>query len=154
MVQPTDFNRFVKDVIARFKPNLAMRQQCLIEDIQETIPLAEIDAPRLEQVIINLLSNASKFSQDQGTIAIRASIDSNHLQVDVRDCGIGITSESQKRVFEPYHKAEQDRQPFTGLGLGLAISKKIIEAHGGKIWLFSIPGQGSTFSFSIPIGLR
>jgi PAS domain S-box-containing protein len=149
--QPTDLGSFINGVVCRFKPTLEIRKQHLIENIPETLPMANIDASRLEQVIINLLSNASKFSPELGTITISASVDSHQLKIDTHDCGIGISLESQKRLFEPYYRVEQDRQSFTGLGLGLAISKKIIDAYGGKIWLVSKPGEGSTFSFLIPL---
>jgi PAS domain S-box-containing protein len=150
-IQSTEVNTFIQAVVFRFKPSLEERKQRLIEDIPESRFEAEIDASRLEQVIINLLSNASKFSQDQGTIIFRVSIDNQAFQVDVKDNGIGITPESQQRIFQAYHRVEQDRQQFPGLGLGLAVSKQIVEAHGGKIWLVSQPGEGSTFSFRIPL---
>jgi PAS domain S-box-containing protein len=150
-IQPIEIDTYIKEVISRFKPSLDQRMQRLIEDIPESRLEAEIDASRLEQVIINLLSNASKFSQDRGTIFFRASIDNQAFQIDVKDNGIGIPQESQKRIFEAYHRVEQDRQQFPGLGLGLAVSKQIVEAHGGKIWLISQSGEGSTFSFRIPL---
>ncbi|MCL0091076.1 ATP-binding protein, partial [Dehalococcoidia bacterium] len=71
--------------------------------------------------------------------------------VAIEDQGIGISSEEQARLFEPYHRIEQDRQALPGLGLGLVISKQIVEAHGGRLWLTSELGQGSTFCFSIPL---
>ena len=150
-LQPVELNQFFKDVLTRFKPSLQQRKQRLIEEVTGPLPKAEIDASRLEQVIINLLSNASKFSDDQGSIIFRVTSEDNKLQIDVKDSGIGISLESQERLFQPYHRVEQDRQHFPGLGLGLAIAKQIVEAHGGKIWLVSREGQGSTFSFSIPL---
>ena len=150
-IKPIELNQFIEGALTRFKPSLEQRGQKLIEEIPENLPEAEIDASRLEQVIINLLSNASKFSKDQGTILFRVMIDDCNLQIDVKDSGIGIPLEAQDRLFQPYHRIEQDRQQFPGLGLGLAVAKQIVEAHGGKIWLISQSGQGSTFSFRIPI---
>lgn len=150
-VHPVEITTFLHGAIMRFKPYMEQHKQQLVEDLPENSIMGTIDNLKLEQVIINLLSNASKFSPDQGTVHIRVSIENQALQVDVTDHGIGISIESQQRLFEPYHRVEQDRQQFTGLGLGLAVSKQIVEAHKGKIWVVSQPGEGSTFSFRIPL---
>jgi PAS domain S-box-containing protein len=150
-VQPTNLNKFLPDVITRFKPTIEGRKQQLVMELPTTLPWATIDASRLEQVIVNLLSNASKFSPRNGLIICRIATNDYGLQMDVIDKGSGITPEAQARLFEPYHRVEQDRQQLPGLGLGLAVAKQIVEAHGGKIWLVSQPGQGSTFSFQIPV---
>jgi signal transduction histidine kinase len=105
----------------------------------------------MEQVIINLLSNASKFSPERGTIYFLATIDQNSFVIEVRDEGIGISAEEQARLFQPYHRVEQDRQKFPGIGLGLAVAKQIVEAHGGKIWVTSEAEKGSTFTVEIPL---
>lgn len=102
-------------------------------------------------MIINLLSNASKFSLEKGNIYFSAAYQDETLNIEVRDEGIGITPEEQSRLFQPYHRVEQDRQKFPGIGLGLAVSKQIVEAHGGKIRVESQLGRGSTFSLSIPV---
>jgi PAS domain S-box-containing protein len=149
-IRPTPLKEFFEDVIARFRPSLIQMGQELKEDLQFSSIQVEIDDSRLEQVIVNLLSNASKFSRGSGTILLKAREDEHHLQVDITDNGIGISPELQERLFQPYHRAEQDRQQFPGLGLGLAVAKQIVEAHSGKIWLISKPGRGSTFSFRIP----
>jgi PAS domain S-box-containing protein len=146
-----DFAKFLESVIAHFKPELDARGQHLMVDLPDDTRLVEIDPSRLEQTIVNLLANASKFSPEGGIIKLNAVIFESGLRIDVQDFGIGIPLEAQKRLFEPYHRVEQDRQQFHGLGLGLAISKQIVEAHGGRIWLESQPGQGSTFSFQIPL---
>jgi len=91
---------------------------------------------------MNLLSNASKFSEQGGEIILRAATRDGELVIEVEDKGIGMTPEEQERLFKPYHRVEEDRQRFPGLGLGLAVSKQIIEAHGGKMWLRSERGHG------------
>jgi PAS domain S-box-containing protein len=149
-----NFAKFLESVIAHFKPELDARGQHLMVDLPGDSRLVEIDPSRLEQTIVNLLANASKFSPEGGIVKLNAAIFESGLRVDVQDFGIGIPLEAQKRLFEPYHRVEQDRQQFHGLGLGLAISKQIVEAHGGRIWLESQPGQGSTFSFQIPLKER
>jgi PAS domain S-box-containing protein len=149
--QPTNLNKFIPDVISRFKPIIERRKQQLVMELPAALTWATIDASRIEQVIFNLLSNASKFSPENGVITCWISAHNPGLQMDVTDKGSGISLEAQERLFEPYHRVEQDRQQLPGLGLGLAVAKQIVEAHRGKIWLVSQPGQGSTFSFQIPV---
>jgi PAS domain S-box-containing protein len=150
-IRSLDLDFFIKGVISRFKPLIVQKGQKIIEEIPEKLAEAEIDAYRLELVMVNLLSNASKFSPDHATICLKAITDNSFLQVDVQDCGPGIPPELQNKLFLPYHRVEQDRQQFPGIGLGLAVAKQIIEAHGGNLWLESQPGRGSTFSFRIPL---
>jgi PAS domain S-box-containing protein len=149
-IQPVELKPFMEGVISRFKPTLMPSKQKLVVDLDLTQPCADLDASRLEQVMVNLLSNASKFSGEMSVIHLRVKATSSQLLVDVKDNGIGISTEGQARLFQPYYRVEQDRHQVQGLGLGLAVSKQIIEAHGGKIWVVSEKGQGSTFSFKIP----
>ena len=149
--QKVDLKVFLNDVISRFKPGLEQHGQKLEFSIDGNLPVSSIDTSRLEQVILNLLSNASKFSHDTGTIYFKATGDNANLLVEVIDRGIGIAPEDQARLFEPYHRVEQVNRKVPGIGLGLAVSKQIVEAHGGKIWLTSELGKGSTFTFSIPL---
>ena len=142
---------FIEETISRFEPALKERSQHLIVNLSDSLPLAEVDVSRLEQVIINLLSNAIKFSPENEIINFNAFYEDATLNIEVCDNGIGITPDEQSRLFQPYHRVEQDRQKFPGIGLGLAVSKNIIEAHGGKIWVESRLGKGSKFSFRIPV---
>jgi PAS domain S-box-containing protein len=146
----TDINLFIEGVISRFKPMLETKNQQLNILIPEGLPEIDIDQSRIEQVLINLLSNASKFAPDSD-ISLEISADSEALQFSVTDKGIGISAEEQAKIFQPYHRVEQDRQKFPGIGLGLTVCKQIVEAHGGKIGVTSEPGQGSTFSFRLPL---
>jgi two-component system phosphate regulon sensor histidine kinase PhoR len=150
-LKAVSLSQYIYDVVERFRPGLMHGNQTLTVNIEPELPEAMVDTSRLEQVLINLLSNAVKFSQDDGNINLNAAAKSGWLLVDVTDDGIGIAPEDQKRLFQPYHRVEQDRQKYPGIGLGLAVSKQIIEAHGGRVWLSSKPGKGSTFSFSIPV---
>jgi PAS domain S-box-containing protein len=152
-MQPTDLHLFFKETIARFAPTIEQRQQQLIVNLADNLPVADVDASRLDQVLSNLLSNSSKFSPEKGHIVFTVGLSQGVLRVEVKDDGIGIALEDQKRLFQPYHRVEQDRQQFTGLGLGLAIAKQIIEAHGGKIWVESEVDKGSSFIFTFPIKL-
>jgi PAS domain S-box-containing protein len=147
----TDLKKFFSEVLSRCGPVFGERGQLLVSELADDLTTAEIDPLRLEQVIVNLLSNASKFSRDRGTIVTKARNQGNGLMVEVIDFGIGVTAEEKERLFQPYHRIEQDRQKFPGIGLGLAVSRQIVEAHGGRIWLTSQSGKGSIFSFFIPL---
>jgi len=121
-------------------------------DMPESLPLVWIDKTRVRQVLLNLLSNAVKFT-DQGGITLRARVGAaGFVHISVRDSGFGIAPEHQARVFEEFQQVQGDlNRAHQGTGLGLPISKRLIELHGGQIWLESAPGAGSTFWFTIPI---
>ncbi|HSW58750.1 MAG TPA: PAS domain S-box protein [Dehalococcoidales bacterium] len=149
--QKVQMKPFMEGVITRFEPTLQRLEQKLKVTLPDNLPAIEVDASRLEQVFINLLSNASKFSGEKTSIYLNVQINDRELRVDIRDEGIGISPEAQARLFQPYFRAEQGRRHIQGLGLGLAVSKQIVEAHEGKIWVTSEKGRGSTFSFNIPL---
>ncbi|MBN1190965.1 MAG: PAS domain S-box protein [Dehalococcoidales bacterium] len=147
----TDLDAFLRGILNRFEPTLKQKNQRLNDDLADNLPAVMVDPLRLEQVISNLLSNASKFSPEKGEMSIRAFVEGTNFMIEVRDQGIGISRSEQSRLFQPYHRVEQDRLKFPGLGLGLAISKQIVEAHGGRIWVESDLGKGSLFCISIPL---
>ena len=122
--------------------------------ISENIPLAlpeiEADGQRLKQVMFNLLGNAIKFSGDGSNISISAEVVNGELLVRVADQGVGIAEEELSSVFNKFYQAKNPAK-VGGLGLGLYISKQIIEAHGGRIWAESTEGEGSIFSFTLPL---
>jgi PAS domain S-box-containing protein len=144
-----DAQSFLREVIERFQPNLEKRGQKLIVDISPELRTMNVDTSRLEQVIINLLSNASKYSPDNSQIVMKAGINNKALYFEIVDQGMGISAEDQSKIFQPYYRSNKNKG-IPGIGLGLAISNKIVEAHGGKISLASRVGQGSTFSIQIP----
>jgi len=111
-----------------------------------------IDEDRFRQVVLNLLNNALKFTPEGGRITLKAGEDDANLIVEIQDTGQGISKKEQERIFEPYHKMESDRARLSGLGLGLSLSKNLVELQGGQIWVKSQKGKGSTFGFSIPLG--
>jgi PAS domain S-box-containing protein len=125
--------------------------QSLALELPPYLPRVWADEERLRQVLLNLLINASKFTQEGGKIILRAMDQNGSLVVEVEDNGPGIPKEYQERLFQPYHRQLSDREHLSGLGLGLALCKNIVELHDGKIWLNSEAGKGSTFSFSIPL---
>jgi two-component system phosphate regulon sensor histidine kinase PhoR len=107
------------------------------------------DVPRLEQVLVNLIHNAVKFTRPGGEIALLAEAGQGGIRFAVRDTGVGISADDLSRIFERFYKSDRSRTGG-GTGLGLSIARHIVEAHGGKIWAESIEGQGSTFYFTIP----
>lgn len=126
----------------------------LVVEVAEDLPLVTGDPDRLIQVVINLISNAVKFTPS-GSITVGAARDTDVIRAWVADTGIGIDPADQAAVFEPYAQAG-DTLPDRphGTGLGLAICREIIEHHGGRLWLDSAPGRGSTFWFTLPAGTR
>ena len=122
------------------------------EDIPQTLPEIEVDGERLTQVMVNLLGNAIKFSND-GSVTVKAELKNGDLLVQVVDQGIGIPKEAMSHLFDRFYRVE-DPAEVGGAGLGLYISKQIIEAHGGDLWAESEHREGSTFSFTIPVVSR
>jgi len=110
------------------------------------------DERKFKQIAVNLLSNAVKFTPDGGRVDVSARLADGRLEVAVKDTGIGIAAEDQAAVFEEFKQVGRDyTRKAEGTGLGLALTKRFVELHGGRIWLESEPGQGSTFTFTIPV---
>jgi signal transduction histidine kinase len=110
------------------------------------------DERKFKQIMLNLLSNAVKFTPDGGRIAVSARKDTTHVEISVQDTGIGIAPEDQGAVFEEFKQVGRDRlKKAEGTGLGLALTKRFVELHGGAIRLDSAPGKGSTFTVSLPL---
>ncbi len=120
----------------------------IISEIRQEIPEITCDTVRIEQVVYNLLENAVKYSPDGSKIRIFSRQDKEGLVVGVSDQGVGISSENQGKLFEPFERLEASGGK--GVGLGLVVCKRLVEAHGGFIWVESKPGEGSTFLFTIP----
>ncbi len=118
-------------------------------DCPDDLPLVLADAARAEQVVVNLLHNAVKFTPEGGSVAVSAAAQGQAVRFSVADSGTGIESDDLPRIFERFYKADRARST-SGTGLGLAIARHLVEAHGGKIWAESEPGKGSTFTFTIP----
>jgi signal transduction histidine kinase len=110
------------------------------------------DKDRLQQVVINLLNNAIKYSPGGGKVLINVALENEEIKVSVKDEGIGMSQRNLKKIFERYFRVEDPALPVQGLGIGLFISYEIIQRHHGKIWAESKSGKGSTFYFSIPAG--
>jgi signal transduction histidine kinase len=108
------------------------------------------DERRISQVIFNLLSNAVKFTPDGGAVDVRANQEDGEIRVSVADTGPGIAAEDHERIFEEFQQTEAGVEQHEGTGLGLALSKRLVELHGGRIWVDSELGKGSTFVFTLP----
>lgn len=124
-------------------------------DVQPDLPAAHADPDRIRQVLANLCSNAVKFSPDGGPIVIRARLDGGMIEVSVKDEGIGIPADVIPRLFQKFSRADNaDTRRIGGTGLGLALIREIVTAHGGRTWVESVPGLGSTFFFTLPVYSR
>lgn len=123
----------------------------LVVDVPSGLPSIRGDSKRLAQVVRNLLSNAIKYSPDGGTVTVRVRALDDFVEVSVSDEGIGISPEHQANLFEKFNRAGAAASGIAGTGLGLVICQRIVEAHGGRIDVESTPGEGSTFTFAIPI---
>ncbi len=146
-----DLRLLLQNVVSELLPVTTEKRQFLTLDIPPSAPMVKADGQRLEQVLLNLLTNAIKFTGEGGKIQLRLRRKATELVVEVKDDGPGITEEEQTRIFMPYYRIETDRQRFPGLGLGLALSKQLVELHKGRMWVESALGKGSTFAFSLPV---
>jgi signal transduction histidine kinase len=122
-------------------------------ELDPAVEVIEGDERRIRQVIFNLLSNAVKFTPSGGLVELRSAERDGEVRVSVADTGPGIAPEDQDRIFEEFQQTEVGAGQREGTGLGLALSKRLIELHGGRIWVDSEPGHGSTFTFSLPAGV-
>jgi signal transduction histidine kinase len=149
-LEPVDMKSLILGTCVQITPLLQGKGQKLSTDLPHSLPIIHGDGPRLEQVLLNLMTNAVKFTPQGGSISIKVQEQDSGLVVAVKDNGIGIAREEQSRLFKPYSRISADRQRQPGLGLGLALAKQVVELHGGRIWVESESGKGSTFSFFLP----
>ncbi len=126
------------------RAGLALRVEC-----SDDLPNVRADHARLEQVLVNLIHNAVKFTRPGGEVILLAEAADGHVRFGVKDTGIGIPSDDVSRIFERFYRVDRSRSG-SGTGLGLSIARHIVETHQGKIWVDSIEGQGSSFFFTIP----
>ncbi len=149
-LEPVDMKSLVLGTCMQISPLLHNKEQQLTTDLPDSLPIIRGDGQRLEQVLLNLMNNATKFTPNGGKITVKVRQQGDGIVVEVHDDGIGIAKEQQNMLFKPYSRLNADRQRHPGLGLGLALSKQVVELHGGRIWVESEPGKGSTFSFFLP----
>jgi signal transduction histidine kinase len=143
----------VHEVMETVKPLAAEKPVLLEVNVPEPSVLVWADRDKVAQVLMNLIGNAIKFTPPQGKITISASGNGPEwTQVSVNDSGPGISAAEYQKIFQKFYQVAESGGPKPkGTGLGLAISKALVELHGGKIWVESEPGRGSTFSFTLPV---
>ena len=146
---PVSMNGLVSSVIEAFRLQADEKRQTFEVDIPPELPEVVVDIQRIGQVVSNLVGNAIKFTPEGGTIRFSARQQDNEIIVSVADTGPGIPPEHLAKVFDWFWQAE--RSKHMGSGLGLSIAKGIVEAHGGRIWVQSQLGKGSSFLFTLPL---
>ncbi len=150
--KPLDLSKIISQVATTLKPQITAKQQTLALQIADALPPVLGDSDRLTQIVMNFMSNAYKYTPVQGRITIAAYPQAAHVRVDVHDTGIGLTEEDQAQLFTKFFRAKnRATQEVGGTGLGLALTRSLVEMHGGRVTVASAPHQGSTFSFTIPI---
>lgn len=160
VIEPVAAERLVREVMARMLPLAQRHRISLGTDIRHGTTLVAADSKQITRVLVNLIHNAIKFTPSFGSVVIGTvtHTDRRMQRFFVRDTGVGISAEELPRVFERFYKTDRARSKAGfvgpgggGTGLGLAIARHVIESHGGSIWAESTPGNGSTFSFTLPI---
>ncbi len=142
----------LNDVLDSLRESIETRQQTLVTDLPDNLTDIYADQNRISQVLSNLISNANKYTPGGGEITVRITQDGRFARVYVIDNGLGISEEDQAKLFTQFFRSENEEvREQTGWGLGLSIVKKIVEAQGGEISCESELGQGSTFTFTVPL---
>ncbi|HEX74945.1 MAG TPA: HAMP domain-containing histidine kinase [Dehalococcoidia bacterium] len=151
-LEPVDTNTIVYSVVDQLSPIVHSRDQSLTLNLAPRLPTIIADSLRVEQILLNLLSNATKFTPQGGSISLTVNRQNGYIVIEVQDSGPSIPLEEQHKIFQPYYQLKGDKEHILGIGLGLALCKHLVELHAGKIWVASEPGKGSTFAFSLPLG--
>ena len=139
--------RFVAD---NLRLRAEAKRQTLVVSLPEELPRVWANPPRLRQMLSNLIDNAIKYTPEGGKITVKAHTEDDLIIISVRDSGIGIPPTDQPYIFDKFYRAGNARQEYVGSGLGLSIVKSIVENHGGRIWLESHSGEGTTFTVMLP----
>ena len=146
-----DLSTAIDNALTLVRERTGRRGIALHQAAHEGLDQIRADERKIRQVLLNLLSNAIKFTPDGGRIDVRAKNVDGSAEVSVSDTGVGIAPEDQEAIFEEFRQVGTAAKKVEGTGLGLALSRKFIELHGGRIWVTSQLGAGSTFTFTIPV---
>lgn len=148
--RPVDLNGVVEDVVVLARPNAPGHR--IETELDRDLPAIEADRDRLVQVVTNLVSNAVKYSPQGGTVRLRTWLEGDTVRLSVSDEGIGIPADQLGKVFERFTRVESKAmRDIQGTGLGLPIVQQIVELHGGRVWVESVLGSGSTFHVTLPV---
>jgi signal transduction histidine kinase/DNA-binding response OmpR family regulator len=147
---PVDLSPVLRSTVALVRERAA-RSSLTLQVEDDGLPLVEGDELRLRQVVLNLLSNAVKFTPAGGTVTLVAVRDGADVRVSVRDNGVGIPEPDLERIFDSFQQGERITSAQEGTGLGLTLSRRIVGLHGGRLWVESEVGRGSTFHFTVPV---
>ena len=152
-IRPVKIEEAVEEAVRLVRRQVEAKKQVLEVQIPAPLPLVTADRNRLIQVLTNLLSNAYKYTPEGGRIRVAAELeDGRFVRCSVSDTGIGMTPEEQERLFTKYFRSQNPAvRSVPGTGLGLVITKSLVELQGGEIWVESEPGKGSTFTFTVPV---
>jgi GAF domain-containing protein len=152
-LEPDDFDlpSAIDNALTLVRERAGRRGITLGREIDARVGMIRGDERKVKQVVLNLLSNAIKFTPEGGRIDVRAGVNEGLVEVSVADTGVGIAREDQETVFEEFRQVGTADKKVEGTGLGLALSRKFVELHGGRIWVKSQVGQGSTFTFTLPV---
>lgn len=149
---PTHVDGLINETIHLFQEHIATKDQHLAVHIADDLPIIAADGRRITQVLNNLVSNASKYTPNGGSITVRATINHEEIAIQVGDTGVGLSPEQTKKLFTPFYRADNGlRDQVSGTGLGLSIARSFVQMHGGDIEVESEVGRGSTFTVYLPI---
>jgi signal transduction histidine kinase len=141
----------VSDTVEALRPQAEQRNLMLLGEVSPSLPAVEIDVPRMQRVLYNLVQNALRHTPAEGSILIRAFATDDDVRISVEDTGEGLEPHELPRVFDRFYRGDRARsREEAGSGLGLTIARGIVELHGGKIWALSERGQGAAFTFALP----
>lgn len=150
-IREFDISATIEKVVDQMRPQIERKEQELSIDVPQDVPKVEADERRTSQIILNLVSNAHKYTPSDGNITISAAAERDHVRVDIADNGIGLTEDERDQIFSKFFRADNpETAKERGTGLGLWITRSLVEMQGGEISVQSRPGEGSTFSFTIP----
>lgn len=149
--EPVDVRKVIDDAVAVIQPQSEERGLKLLLDVPSTLPPVMGDEKRIKQVMLNLASNAIKYNREGGQVRITASADEGAIQIAVEDTGRGIRPEDMDKLFDKFRRIAETEDSAKGTGLGLPITKQLVEVHGGQMKVTSEWGVGSTFAFTLPI---
>ncbi len=151
--RPLDLRRMLENLVAQFQPQFAVDQVALDLVVAPDLPLAWADPDRVNQVLINLLANAFRYTPGDGQVTLRARVRANCLLITVQDTGVGIDPQHLAHLFERFYRVDKSRARVSGgNGIGLTIARHLVYAQGGEIWAESRgKGYGSSFHFTLPV---